>query len=393
MTRFVLQAFRCKPLGASLTREVCGVRHSRRVQGIGAAGVRDTLAERSTCARCELGAAHDRGESPPQWPDGAEVELVELPLRARNVQPTASAVEEAPSGAEEVESMEPGSQTLTGGEAEAEDAPKPAPELDEAVAAEDLGEQLEGPPLRIRWAGRTMTVGEWAKDPACAPSENTLRMRLYSGWPPADALQVPTGSPRPERSGGKLKPQATPAEADLEAFRAWARAKAGSTPISGEITDRALRALVDRLHEADARRVVELEVANADNLVAYNTRVAKCEDLEATVAMRGEAVEALEADCADLRRAEQAADAEIDRLRAEVEALRRGRPVDLAPVRVVRPPAMAPASAPDVRLRLPLVGEQWVEVRSSAPLGAKHWDRLGRFVELQLLVELEAAGE
>jgi surface antigen len=61
-----VQLFRCHPLSCALTREACAAKHR----------IESGRAARSQCTRCEIGAAHARGEAPEQWPNGAPVETL-----------------------------------------------------------------------------------------------------------------------------------------------------------------------------------------------------------------------------------------------------------------------------------------------------------------------------
>jgi hypothetical protein len=61
-----LTAFACKLLGTKLARDSCGKRHA--------------VGKDATCAGCEIGKAHKRGEEPSRWPDGSPI--VELRWRS-----------------------------------------------------------------------------------------------------------------------------------------------------------------------------------------------------------------------------------------------------------------------------------------------------------------------
>lgn len=72
----------CNPLGARLTRAACGLRHLN--AGIPwEPGARKVKVWSEQCAKCELGAAHARGEAPKRWVSGeAVVEALIVPVKA-----------------------------------------------------------------------------------------------------------------------------------------------------------------------------------------------------------------------------------------------------------------------------------------------------------------------
>lgn len=74
--------FKCIPLGAKLTRAACGTRHEN-ARRPWEPGTRRVKVWSEVCAKCEIGAAHERGQSPTKWADGTPVEAAQLlPVQA-----------------------------------------------------------------------------------------------------------------------------------------------------------------------------------------------------------------------------------------------------------------------------------------------------------------------
>lgn len=82
----------------------------------------------------------------------------------------------------------------------------------------DFGEVIRTRPMRISLGGVTKTLNEWAEDPACEPSMESLRSRIEAGWLPRDAIRMPVGSRKPRRDDhGKFEGEdPSPVEADLD---------------------------------------------------------------------------------------------------------------------------------------------------------------------------------
>lgn len=68
-----VRRFHCRVFNASLTSETCAKRRC----SSGSARSDDA------CKRCEVGEAHQRGESPATWPDGLPVVELEAPTRGQ----------------------------------------------------------------------------------------------------------------------------------------------------------------------------------------------------------------------------------------------------------------------------------------------------------------------
>lgn len=74
--------FKCVPIGTRLTREACGARHLNAGKPW-EPGARKVKVWSEVCAKCELGAAHGRGERPRVWADGTPVVDVDIvPVQA-----------------------------------------------------------------------------------------------------------------------------------------------------------------------------------------------------------------------------------------------------------------------------------------------------------------------
>jgi hypothetical protein len=72
-------AFVCDPhSGIRLTRVACAKRHASALAAYGPSSVRTGKVWSESCATCELGKAHVRGEAPVAWPSGARVIEVQL---------------------------------------------------------------------------------------------------------------------------------------------------------------------------------------------------------------------------------------------------------------------------------------------------------------------------
>lgn len=74
-----MNAIVCVPHGGiRLTRSACGRRHESAAKAYGPSSARHGKVWSESCATCELGKAHARGETPTSWPDGAPVREVAL---------------------------------------------------------------------------------------------------------------------------------------------------------------------------------------------------------------------------------------------------------------------------------------------------------------------------
>lgn len=72
----------CRPHdGIRLTRAACAKRHTSAAKAYGPSSARRGKIWSETCASCEVGKAHERGETPSSWPDGSElVQVVMVPV-------------------------------------------------------------------------------------------------------------------------------------------------------------------------------------------------------------------------------------------------------------------------------------------------------------------------
>lgn len=171
--------FRCIPLGTTLRRRACGARHLRAeldVRGGGKKGV--PRMDCGTCATCVVGAAHARGETPSDWPDGEPLALRDLALAPTHPAPRSE------------ERSEPAS-TSPPTEAPVRSAPR--------AAVPDPHEERDGGPVTrkrvlIEYRGESKTAWAWAQDPERVElgiSAAMILARIKDGWEPHDALTTP----------------------------------------------------------------------------------------------------------------------------------------------------------------------------------------------------------
>jgi hypothetical protein len=85
-----MEAFTCVRLGCKLSVAACCSRRASAKSSIRPGSNRRLLDDGNVCATCELGAAHQRGESPERWPDGSAVVRLRLASAARGPAPARS---------------------------------------------------------------------------------------------------------------------------------------------------------------------------------------------------------------------------------------------------------------------------------------------------------------
>jgi len=260
------EMFQCITLGAKLTRKACGARAKRLRAGIGDTGRAAASVKLTTCGQCELGAAHDRGESPIEWPGGERVELVDIRVdRSRRLDDRPNTTPEVV-GPPLPMALTVGRNPLKTKEAshmESDVAPKLAPRV-----AEDLGSILKGPPMRLKWRGRTLPIGRWVDHIECKVNGSTLRMRISSGWTVSDAIATPAGQDRPGRPAPEPEPtlddlcplEDAPKEEEADSeWREWARGVAKQSAESFEMGDVVLRKVLDGMTAGDQRAIGDFE--------------------------------------------------------------------------------------------------------------------------------------
>lgn len=151
--------FACVPKNVRITRAACGKRHHLAAKGPDRRGQR-CLDDR-TCANCEIGRAHSRGEEPWHWPDGTPITAV-----------AASSTSAPPSATKEG---------------------------DRDMVAKDK---------TITFQGRTATIAQWAEE--LGITAQALHFRLTKGWPLERALTSPRSDRQPKGHAKRAAKESAP---------------------------------------------------------------------------------------------------------------------------------------------------------------------------------------